>query len=324
MVKIAIRSVVLAFSFAVLSPGASAQSYPNRPLKLIVPYGPGAANDTLGRLVADGLAKRMGQPVVVENRPGAGGQIGITHAVKSRADGYTLLLAETGGLTILPALKTPRPYDVINDFTFLGRLAVTPYAMVVRGDMPVNNYKEFVDYAAKNPGAVRHGHTGQGSINHLVAEIVAQQSLIQFTHVPYKGMANVVTDLVAGHIDAALVSPSTIAPYAASGRVKVLVLVSGERHPLLPNVPSYKELGFPEVSGDGWYGVVAPAGLPAEAASKLRSEITSLIADAGFQSQIVEKGFVVAPLDGESFKKFAVEDFKKWQSLGKANRIAID
>jgi len=316
--------VSVALSLAVFNPAAQAQSYPAGPVKLIVPYAPGAANDTLARITAEALSKRLGQSVIVENKPGAGAQIGINYLVKAPADGYTILYGERGGLSIQPALKTPAPHSLEKDFTFLARMAAAQYAMVVSSSLPVANYKEFIEYAAKNPGKVRHGQTGEGSLAHLASEEIAAQSKINFIQVPYKGMANVVNDLIAGHIDAALVSPSTISAYKNSNKIRILAMVSASRHPFLPDVPTVAELGFHEIVADNWYGIVGPANMPPAVTSRLISEFEALFNDPKFVARITDKGFVMAPLYGDAFKALAVSDSSNIRELGKKLNVKLD
>ena len=259
-------SWLLMLAMAAATPPALAQDYPNRPVKFIVPFSPGAGTDATGRVVAEGLAKRLGQPVVVENKAGAGSMIGIEYVVKSPADGYTLLYGTADGITVLPAVSTKVPYKVPDDVLFLTRTFTMPFAIAVSNSLPVNTWAEFIAYAKANPGKVRYATSGIGGGGHLATALLEKTAGISMTHIPYKGVGQFIPDLLSGNVDVGLVTPPTINPHYSGGKVKVLAQSGPRKHPLLPNVPTFAELNLKDAVVEVWYGVMAPPGLARERA----------------------------------------------------------
>lgn len=316
---------ILRWSLALLAVGtilpASAQDFPNRPIRLIVPYSAGGGTDTTARLVAEGLAKRMGQPVIVENKPGAGSSIGTDYVIKSKPDGYTLLYGTGDAVTLLPAVNPKLPYKMPDDLVFLVRAFISPYTVAVSNSLPVNTWAEFLAYAKANPGKVRYATSGYGGGGHLATVLLEMHAGIEMTHIPYKGIAQLMPDLLSGNVDLGLVSPATITPYFNAGKVKVLAQISWKRHPALANIPTLAEVGLKEATVETWYGVMAPAGLPANVREKLQKELMEVLKDPDVNDRLSKLGWFPEPIVGESFKQFAVEEMKVWKDVVKAAKI---
>lgn len=306
--------------------GAAAQStdYPSKPVKIIVPFAPGAGNDLLGRLTAENLTPRLGQSVVVENKPGAGSLIGVDLVAKSPADGYTLLWAASDGLSILPAVKRKMPYAVPNDFTFITRMAVLPFAVVVSNKLPVNSMAELIAHAKANPGKLRYGTSGVGGGPHMGSILIEKATGIQMSHAAYRGVGPAVNDLLGGHIDLALVTPPTIKPHAEAGKVKVIATTGTARHPLFPDAPTLIELGMKDVTVVVWYGILAPANLPAPVLARLNKEIGEVIKDPAVIKRLDTLGYQISPLPGEEFKSYVVKDMEKWKGVAQSANIVLE
>lgn len=293
-------------------------------MRLVVPFAPGAINDTVARLVSERLAPQLGRTVIVENKPGAGSQIGTAFAAKAAPSGDVLLFGAADGLTVLPAVKPKVGYTVPDNFTFITRVGTSPFALVVSNALPVKTLGEFVGYAKAHPNEVRHGTPGNGSSTHMGAALFEQETGVQMTQVHYQGMAGAVNDLLAGHIDAALVSPTTIAPHAKVGKVKVLAVLGPLRHKLLPDVPSIDEGPRKGLHVIGWWGLLGPAGMPTDVAERLEKDMATVLEDKAFKAQLQDRGIEVAPLSGAAFRQFAVDDLRKWRSLSQRAKITLD
>jgi len=307
-----------------LAQAAPIAEYPARTVRLVVPFAPGAINDTIARLVSDRLATALGRTVIVENKPGAGSQIGTAFVAKAASTGETLLMGAADGLSVLPAIKLSLGYSVPDSFSFITRVGTGSFALVVSNSLPVNSFEEFVAYAKANPKAVRHGTPGNGSTTHMGAALIEQETGTQMTQVHYQGMAGAVNDLLAGHIDAALVSAPTIAPHAKSGKIKVLAMMGPQRHKLLPDVPSIDEGSRKGLHVVGWWGLLGPAGLHADVAERLQKDLATILEDKAFRTQLEDRGIEVAPLAGNAFRQFAVDDLRKWKSLSQRAKLSLD
>lgn len=292
--------------------------------KLVVPFTPGASNDVIGRLMAEAMAKRTGKGWIVENRPGAGSMLGAEVVAKSAPDGNTLLLCASANMGILPAIQKSMRYAVERDFTFLVRIASSPFALVVSSQLPVTNFADFVRLAKSKPGSVRIGAAGVGSLDYMGASLLQSQLGLDLNIIPYKGMAPVLNDLRAMHIDAAIVSPATIRPLAAEGRVRVLAVLDKQRSDVMPQVPSSGDLGYPNLTVVNWWGIAGPSKIPAAVVDSLRQGMLDVLADPAFKKVLKEKGFEPAVLSGDEFAQFVSADLKAWENLATKSNITMD
>ena len=274
--------------------------------------------------MAEALGPRLGQPVVVENRPGATGMIGSDYVAKAAPDGYTLLWNSSDSMTIVPALKPNNPYKIPDDFTFLARVATTGNAFTISTTMPVKTFAEFVAYGKANPGKIRLGSTGIGGSSDMTRILFERETGMKMTNVPYKGIAPALTDLLGGHIELAMVTPITLLPYVNSDRIRTIAYSAATRHPLIPDVPTLAELGAPGSTVSIWYALMAPPQLPADIAGKLQSEIAAVVGDPVIAAGMQKAGLVVSPLYGAEFRKLVVDEFMQWKAVGEAEKIVLD
>ncbi len=312
-------SVLAAFAFLAAACAAvvpsHAQQYPNKPIRLIVPYPPGGVSDAVGRLVAQGLSERLGQTVVVDNRPGAGSQIGHEAQAKAAPDGYTLILGTADGLAILPVLRKRLPYDPIKDFTPIGLVARNPLIFAVSAKFPAHTLQEFVAYANAHPGAVRYGSAGIGSMPHFAVELLRTSAGIHLVHVPYKGGAPVMTDLIAGQIDMAATNADLAKRFHESAQIKVLAQASNTRHPLLPNIPTTAEAGMPDVVVSSYFGVLGPANLPQSIVARVSKDLATVVEQPAMRKRFIDIGAESTPTSPERFSQFIIEEIQKWRKV---------
>jgi tripartite-type tricarboxylate transporter receptor subunit TctC len=317
------RKLMLAIAAAVAVSTVAAQEYPNHPVKIIVPFAPGAGNDTLGRLTAEFLTPRLGQPVIVENKAGAGSQIGIDFVARSAPDGYNIVWAASDGITILPAVKPNMPYKVPDDFAFIARIVQIPFVIAVNPELPIKSMADLVAYAKANPGKLKYGTSGIGGGPHMGSALIEKAAGIEMLHVPYSGVAPAINALLGKSIDIALVTPPTVKPYTDSGQFRAIATTGSERHPLFPDLPTLTESGVP-VTVVVWYGVLAPAGTPEPVLAKLRKEIVDGLQDPKVKQRLTTLGYQVSYLPGEEFKAFVVKDLNQWKDVAKTAKIQLD
>jgi tripartite-type tricarboxylate transporter receptor subunit TctC len=295
-------------------------NYPNRTIRYIVPYPPGAFNDTLARIVSQKLAEAWGVPVVVENRPGGGTLIGSEAVAKAPPDGYTLLgVAFPFGAN--PSIYKNLPYDTVKDFTPLIFAGQTQNLLVIRPSLPINSLKELIDYAKANPGKVSYGSTGTGSSNHLSMELFKSMTGIDIVHVPYKGSAPMVNDLLGGHIDTAFDNTPNVLPQVNGGKLRALGVSSTTRSALAPNVPTVSEAGVRGYEVTVWFGIVGPAGMRPEIVQKLNAEINTIFKMDDVKRRFVEQG--VEPVGGtpSQFADHIRAEIQKWGKVVKDANI---
>ena len=306
------RNVLLLVAFALWAVGASAQPYPNRAIKLIVADSAGGAPDQLARLVAQKLSDSLGQPVVVDNRAGAGGVLGAEVVAKSAPDGYTLLLTTTAIYAILPNLRKNLPYDPVKDFLPISRIATASNVLVVNNALPAKNIGELIKLAKEKPGALNYASAGVGTPAHLAGEMLNLLADIKVVHVPYKGAAPALTDVIAGNAQYIITSPIAAGAHMTGGRVRALATTGTERNPSLPDLPTIAET-VPGYEITQTWGIVAPAGTPPEVASRLNTEIVKVMSQPDVKEKVLATGSTPAGDSPAAFEAFMA---KERQRLG--------
>ncbi len=299
------------------------QAYPSKPVKVIVSFPPGGVADVLARLVAAPLQDALGQPVVVENRAGSGGNIGADAVAKSPADGYTLLMSSGGTVSVNPHIYAKMPFDPTKDITPVASVARVAVFLVARNNLPVNNAKEFVDYLKANPGKLSYGSPGNGSSPHLAGEMFKSMSNTFAVHVPYRGAAPALNDLLAGQIDYAF-DPGIGLTHVRAGRLKLLAVGSPKRSPMFPDVPTVEEAGLKGFDADSYFGFYAPAGTPAAVITRLNTEINKILNTPATKERIAALGGEAVPMSPQGFAARAAEDSKRFGTLIRERKITGD
>ncbi len=294
---------------------ADAQSWPAKPIRIISPYPPAGANDLLARIIAPKLSEQLGQPVVVENRAGATGNIGAELVAKAPADGYTLLMGQAGNLTINISLMAKIPFDPVRDFSPVTMVASTPNVLVVHPSLPVRTVKDLIALAKAKPGQINYATSGIGSPGHLAAELLNKSAGIRLVHIPYKGAAPALLDVVAGNAHLYFTSAVSAQPFIPSGRLRMVAVASAKRSPSLPEVPTVAEAGFPEFDVSSWWGVVAPASTPREVVIRLQTEIHRVIALPEIRAKLAEQSLDIATNTPEQFAAYIKSETAKWAKL---------
>lgn len=295
-----------------------AQQYPSKPVRLVVPFPPGGSTDILGRALAQKLSESWGQPFIVDNRPGAGGTIGADQAAKAPADGYTLLMAHIGTLAVAPALYPKLPYDPVRDFAPVSMVAIVPNVLVVNPSVPAQSVAELVAYARANPGRLNYSSGGNGSAAHLAMEYFKLRTGTDIVHIPYKGTAPAVTDLIAGQVSLTMTGAPVVMPQVQAGKLRALGVSSPRRLEAFPQVPPIAESGVPGFDATQWYGVVAPAGTPREVVAKLNAEINRVMQSDELRRRLLAEGAIAAPDTPEAFAAFIRDELKRWGAVVKA------
>jgi tripartite-type tricarboxylate transporter receptor subunit TctC len=300
---------------------AQAQDYPNRPITLVIPFAPGGSTSIVGRGIADKMSELLGEKIVIDNRPGAGGTVGTKAVAKSDPDGYTLVLGYTGTLAIGPSLYKKAGYDPRKDFAPIGMIGNAPNSLVVHPSFPAKSVAELIAYARQNPGKVSFGSAGAGTASHITGEYFARSAGISLVHVPYKGTGPALVDLIGGHI------PMAFAPIPAShanvsaGTLRALAVTSLARSNLLPDVPTIAEAGVPGFDASLYYGLAAPAGTPRPIIDKLNKVLRDALASDEVKRQLGSDGTEITPGSPEDYADFIDKDEKKWAQLVKASGV---
>ena len=317
------KSLLLMLLCALAVP-VSAQPYPAKAVRVIVPYPPGGGNDTLGRLFAAKLGERMGQPFVVENRPGAGTMIGTEAAAKSPPDGYTILLSSIATHALSPNLYARVPYDPIKDFAPITLLGVAPTVMVVNKDLPAASLAEFISLAKAKPGNFTYASGGNGTPPHINGEVFKALAGIDLLHVPYKGGGPALADLVAGRVHVMLDTAASAMPHVRGGRLRALAISARERSPEYPEVPTFAEAGLPQYETNAWYSMHAPAGTPPEIVRRLNAELVAILKDPDILARFKQLSTEPVGNSPEEFAAFVKAELEKYARIIKAANIRLD
>lgn len=319
VLRAAIGSLAMALSLS-----AFAQDYPCRPIKLIVGYAPGGFTDGVARLIATHMQKRLGQSIVVDNKPGATGTIGADAVAKAAPDGYTLLLAHQNSNAAAPALFPKLPYDTVKDFTAIALVANTPLLMVVNPSVQAKSVGEFIQLARKDKGALRFASSGSGSSQHIGAAMFMLATGTEMVHVPYKGSSQALTDLLSGHVELNFDSPPPTLQFIQSGKLRALAITSARRSPLLPDVPTMAEAGLPGLEFTQWFGVVGPAGMPESVVSKLNEAINAALASPEVKEKLLAVGATPMGSTAQEFASTIAADTRRLHKIVVDARIKVD
>jgi len=301
-----------------------AQSWPAKPVKIIVPFAPGGSADTLGRLVAQKLSEQMKASFVVENRAGAGGSIGAELASHAAPDGYTLIVSGIASHVIAPLLPQGTPYDPVRDFTHIALFGGPPAVLAVHPSVPAKDLREFVLLAKSKPGGLSYGSPGNGTQGQLVAELFKQRAGIDVVHVPYKGAAAAVSDLVAGHVPAVCVTLTTAASQIRAGRARGLAISTASRLPDFPGIPTFAELGYPDLVATVWFSLSGPANLPADIVERLNAEVNRALELSEVRERLKPEGIVPMRLTAREFSAFVADEVQRWGPVVRASGAKND
>lgn len=315
------RAILLVCFLSVLVPPTHAQpGYPTRTIAIVVPFTPGTGADVIARLLQPRLAERLKVAVVVENKVGASGAIGTETVARAPPDGYTLLFTATAHGTV-PALKRTLPYDAEKSFTPIALAATSALALVVGPQVPAAKMEDFIALAKARPGTLYYSSPGNGSPQHLTMELVKLETGIDVVHVPYKGSAGAASDLVGGHVQASVAALQTMAPFVTSGRLRMLAVLSSERSPAFPDVPTMRELGHPKLVVDTWYGIYAPAGTPGDVVARLNAEFNALLLLPDIREALARQGLVAVTARPERLSELVGQELERWSRVVANARI---
>jgi tripartite-type tricarboxylate transporter receptor subunit TctC len=323
----ALVKVAAAFAGAALTlaAGASmAQEFPKKqPIRLVVPFAAGGGTDVIARVLGAGIGAELHQSVIVENKPGAGTIIGSDYVAKSAPDGYTLLMA-TFAHAVNPSLQPKLPYDQAKAFAPLSLVGRSPNVLVVRSDRDFKSVADVLAFARANPGKLSYGSFGNGTSAHLAGELFKRLAKVDLTHVPYRGSAPALTDLLGGQIDLMFTTAASVAPYVASGKLRALAVTSPQRSPAMPSVPTVAESGVPGYVAESWYGLYAPAGTPADVVARLNAAIRKSAASETFRKRIADEGIVVIASPPEELARYVAAEEARWGQLVREAHITLD
>lgn len=307
--------LAIALGACLAVPATAQDAWPSRPIKIIAPIAPGGLTDTLARMLAAGLTKRLGEQVIVENKPGGGGIIGMTAAASAPGDGYNLVLVYQGVASVNPVLRKNLPYDTLRDFTPVAQVATFPLALVASTRVPVDNVKELVALARTKPGSLSYASAGNATTSHLTMELFKRATDTRIVHIPYKGEAPALNDLMGGQVDVAFSSLQSVLPHMQSGRLKVLGVTSAQRSPLAPQLPTIAEAGVADFQSVGWYAVLAPKGTPKPVVERLNKELIAILAEPETRTRMAAQAIIPGGSSPEALQKWIVEDTERWRKV---------
>lgn len=318
-----VTRLMTAAALCLCAASVSAQTYPTKPVKIIVPFAPGGTTSVLARMMADKLGLAMGQAVIVDNRPGAGGNIAFEMVARSDPDGYTLLMGPIG-LAINPALYPKLSFNPLTDFAPISLYGGVANLLVVNSSLPIHSVKELIAYAKANPGKLSQGSSGNGSSSHLAGEMLKSASKIDFLHVPYKGGAQAMQDVLGGQVSMLFDQIPAVLPHVKSGKVRALGVTTSARSSAEPNIPTLAESGVPGYDVNVWFGILAPAATPKSVVNKLNAEMTKILNDAEFRNSMSKMGVDPMPSTPEQFSDFMHKETVRWAKLVKESGAKLD
>jgi tripartite-type tricarboxylate transporter receptor subunit TctC len=317
MIRRAIGLVPAAALALCASTLAHAQAYPNKPIRMVVTAAAGGITDIMTRIMSENIVKTLGQPMIVENRPGAGGAIAVEHVAKSPPDGYTLVIVNVGNAAIAPWVTKALPYDPLKDLVGVAAVAEVPTLVAIYSKLPVNNLKEFMEYAKKNDGKLNYGSAGNATMPHLAAEVLSHLGGFKMVHVPYKGAAPAGVDLAAGRVHLSMLGVGSVRAQLAAGTVRVLAVAAPTRISALPDVPTFTEAGLQGYDVTNWFGVLAPAATPRDIVQLLNTHIGRAFSEPRTVQQLAEAGILPMRESVEQFQKRIIADHLKWRDVVK-------
>jgi tripartite-type tricarboxylate transporter receptor subunit TctC len=320
-------ALALLLAVALTTPGRPAiaqDNYPIRPVKIIAPQAPGGGVDLVARIIADRLRIAMGQSFVIENQAGAGGAIATQMTARAQPDGYTLMIGYVATHATNPAVKHNLGYDAVRDFTPIAMLGGTPNLLVVARAVPVDTLQELVTYGKANPGKLNYGTSGVGTLNHLLMEQFKHASAVPIMAVPYRSIGQAFTDAMGGQIQVIFPGLAAAMPHVRSGAFKPLAVTGDKRHPLLPDVPTFKESGYEGFNGLTWYGIVGPAKLPESITKKLNEEINKVLASPDLRDTFAAEALNVMPMTPPQFGKYIADEIAHWKTVARASKIEAE
>jgi len=294
---------------------AFAQAYPSKPVRMVIGFPAGGPADIFGRSLAQGMSAGLGQQVIVENISGVGGVLGVERAVKSPGDGYTMCLNSASPLVIAPYSLAKLPYDIKKDIALITTVVRVPEVLAVHPSLPVNTFAELIAYAKANPGKVNFGSAGAGSITHLAGELLKAEAKLDLVHVPYKGAAPAVTDLLGGQVQMGIFDVPVLLSHIRSGKLKALAITSAKRAPALPEVPTTTETSYPNVNSDNWYGLVMPAATPADIQKRVHAAAVAALKSAAVMEQFAKVGGLASPSTPQEYAAFVAAEQAKWGKI---------
>jgi len=318
------QKLLVSLGFALSAQLAAAQAFPDRPITLVVPNPPGGLVDTSARLLSEPLARVIGQPIIVDNKPGASGNTAYQYVAKAKPDGYTLLISYSGYHVGNPALFDKLPWDPVKDFSPVALLTVSTNVIAVHPSVPVNNLKEFIAYAKANPGKLNYASQGNGSVSHIGTEIFKQTTGVEMVHVPYKGSGPAIQDVLAGQVQVFISTPPSLMQHVQSGKLKGLAVTGKNRHPGMPNVPTTAEAGLPSFQLESWVALYAPAGTPVPVINKLSDAVKQSLALPEVKDRSDAAGVELRYLNPAQMDALLKKELPYWSKAIKAANITLD
>lgn len=322
--RMLLGALACATLMSAVAPASASTNYPSQPIRAIVPFPAGGINDTVGRLVLNQLSRTLGTEIIIDNRPGAGGMIGTKNAVDSPADGYTVLLGAASTIAVAPNLYRSAKYRPSTDLVAIGGIATVPSVMVVNAESPFRSMNDLVQAARKAPGKLNYGSAGLGTSHHVQTEMLAQQTQVELTHVPYKGGAPAMTDLIGKQIDLLLEPLPTALPHIQAGRVRPIGVTSKTRSPSLPDVPTFHESGIEGYEASTWFGVFAPAGVPQDVVARLSEALGKTLQEPALVKDMEARGITPMPMDAQKFSAFVAQEDTAMAKLIKEGNLQVD